>query len=634
MIKRLEREGQERFFGYMFAVLLCCILPTNIWAEDIQIRAELDPVQLIQGQAARFVVTVVGARSAKPEMPVAEGFHFIYQGQSSQASWVNGTISSSVSYTFNVYADKAGDFTIAPVKVAVQGKTYSSEPVQCTVLPAQNSGQAATSPSGQGNIPDATPTTDEGQGVGFLRIIPDSQRIYSGQVVPFVLKAYFHPGRQITLKSAPRLSGEDFLLQSLDEEPLQRKERLNGISYIALTWQGTLSAVKEGSFPLIVEMDAEVLVRSRSRRNPFGSSLLDDPFFSDILGNYSRREIRLTSQEKGITVLDLPAENRPDDFSGAIGSFSLAVAASPLDGKVGDPITVKIQLEGTGNFALVQAPVLTDKTGWKVYPASGTVQDLGAGKGMKTFEQALIPMEQGLTVVPPRRFSYFDPQNEEYMTLTSDPIPLYLQAGDQQSLDQTSAQDKKNQVQTTLPEQQNRQGQQKGEQPAGGKIAGTHQHLAPLHPELGKLVPALQPLYQKFWFQLLMVLALLCLLFAVVLYLKQRMLARDPGILRRKKVQACLAVHYEEMDKALAIPDQETFQQHCRAAIQQRAGEAWELAPEAVTLADLEQRLPADAPLRAVFSRLEQSGYAGEQLSQDALQEILHITKNELDKLG
>ncbi|RWX43993.1 Oxygen tolerance [Candidatus Electrothrix communis] len=109
----------------------------------------------------------------------------------------------------------------------------------------------------------------------------ETERMYSGQVVPFTLKAYFRSGKRVTLKSAPRLSGEDFLLQSLDEEPRQQQERLNGTVYTSLTWQGTLSAVKEGEVPLTVEMDAEVLVRSRGRLrgNPFGSSLLDDPFF-------------------------------------------------------------------------------------------------------------------------------------------------------------------------------------------------------------------------------------------------------------------------------------------------------------------------------------------------------------------
>ena len=612
--------------SWLGVVLLCAVLfpAIALAAGDIQVTAELNPTTFTVGQSAQFVITVKGANSADSDMPIAEGLSFSNPGRSeSQQMVVRGfgakdvLIETTISFAFMVQADNARDYIIGPVKINADGKTYTTQSITCTVLPA---GKMTTSPSSQ---------------IGFLRIIPETERMYSGQVVPFTLKAYFNAGRRVTLKSTPRLSGENFLLQSLDEEPLQQKEQVNGTVYTALTWQGTLSAVKEGTFPLTVDMDAEVLVRSRSRLQgtPFGSSLLDDPFFAGILGNSSRRDITLTSKEQEMTVLDLPTANRPDNFSGAIGTFSLAVAASPLDGKVGDPVTVKMQLEGKGNFALIQAPVLTEKAGWKVYPASGTVRDLGAGKGMKTFEQALIPKQQGITAVPPMRFSYFDPQAEEYVTLSSDPVPLSLQPASGQPAAQLASGTEQRQAPAAqiARQQENKKRNAISEQASASQSA---QNLAPLHPELGKLVPAIQPLYQKVWFQLLMIIALLCLLITLMLYLKQRRLARDPGILRRKKVQERLALHYEEMNKALAIPDQATFHQHCRAAIQQHAGEVWNLAPEAVTLADLEQRLPADAPLRTVFTRLEQSGYAGEQLTQAELEEILQTTKNELDNLA
>lgn len=617
------------------ALLICflsALVAATAAATDIQVTAKLEPARFAEDQGSQFVLTVTGARSAEPDMPVAEGLHFVYQGQSSQTSWVNGKISSSIAYNFLVQANKTGEFTIAPVKVTVDGKGYTTEPVQCTVLPMRNSGsQASGIPSGAGSVPGADPDADAGKNIGFMRIMPETERMYSGQMVPFTLKAYFLSGQRVTLKSAPRLSGEDFLLQSLDEEPRQQQERLNGVLYTSLTWQGTLSAVKEGDVPLAVEMDAEVLVRSRSRLqgNPFGSSLLDDPFFSDILGNYSRRDIKISSQKKEMSVLDLPTENRPADFTGAIGTFSLAVAASPLDGKIGDPITLKMQLDGSGNFALIQAPSLTENKGWKVYPASGTVKDLGGGKGEKTFEQALIPIEQRLTAVPPVRFSYFDPKAEEYVTLTSDPVSLSLQPAGEQTISPAG-------IPATPAKSVPQAGQQGDKKDASRKSPDSHPalHFAPLKPELGRLAPALRPLYQKLWFQLLMAAALFFLLAALVRYIRQRRLARDPSILRRKEVAGRLAEHYEGMRKALAIQDQNVFHQHCRAAIQERTGEVWGLAPETVTLADLEQRLPDESPLRTVFSRLEQSGYAGEQLAQADLEEILQTTRNELDKLA
>ncbi|MCI5127787.1 MAG: protein BatD [Candidatus Electrothrix sp. AUS3] len=600
--------------------VLWCFVPLQVGAADIQVTAALEPATFGQDQAARFVLTVTGSGgAAKPDMPVVQGLQFTYQGQSSKTSWINGTTSSSLSYNFSVQAEKTGKYTVPPVKVTVQGKEYTTEPVQCTVLPAQGSA-VGTGAAGSGK--------DVAKSIGFMQVTPETERMYSGQVVPFTLKAYFRPDKQITLKSIPRLSREDFLLQSLDKEPYQQKERLDGTLYNSLTWQGTLSAVKEGSFPLTVEMDAEVVVHSRSRfqGSPFGSSFLNDPFFSDILGNSFRRDIKIISQEQEIKVLDLPTENRPDGFSGAIGTFALTVDASPLDGKVGDPITVKMQLQGRGNFSLIQAPVVTQKQGWKIYPTSGTVKELGKGKAAKLFEQALVPTEQGLSAVPPMQFSYFDPQAQKYVTLTSDPIPLNLQA----LANEPAFQPQKNQV----PAEQRNQQEDKRDGSQANLPALEPPHLAPLQPELGKLVPYIQPLYQKLWFQGMIILALFCLLLALILFYKQRRLIRDPSILRRKEVQRRLNEHYEGMKRAIAVQDQELFHQHCRTAIQQRAGEVWGLAPEAVTLADVEQRLPVAAPLRRVFTSLEQSGYAGEQLTQAELEEIFQTTRSELDTLS
>lgn len=610
----------------LLIVLLTGFISAPSSAADIEVTAKLEPARFSENQVSRFVMTVNGAQSAEPDMPVADGLRFVYQGKSSQASWVNGKISSSISFNFIVQAEKSGEFTIAPINVTVGGTIYTSESVSCTVLAVQKSGsRAAASASAKGPADSGIrPGAEEIKNIGFMRIISETERMYSGQVIPFTLKAYFRSGKRVTLKSAPHLNGEDFLLQSLDEEPVQQQERVNGITYTSLTWQGTLSAVKEGTVSLSAAMDAEVLVRSKSRLpgSPFSSSLLDDPFFAGVLGNYSRRDITVLSPEKTVSVLDLPTEKRPDDFSGAIGIFSLAVTASPLDGKVGEPISMKMQLDGSGNFTSVQAPILTEEQGWKIYPASGSVKDLGGGKGAKTFEQALIPTEQGLTAVPSVRFSYFDPKIEEYVTLNSDPIPLHLQAADED----IAAPGNSGSLARVVP-----QGENKARKDSA---AGPGQHLAPLKPELGKLLLAVQPVYEKLWFRLLILTALLCVLLSFALFLRQRKLAKDPSILRRRKMQARLAEQYKGMKQALAMQDQEAFHRHCRAAVQEGAGGAWGLAPEAVTLADLEQRLPTEAPLRTVFARLEQSGYSGEQLPQADLEEILQTVKKELDKLA
>jgi hypothetical protein len=58
----------------------------------------------------------------------------------------------------------------------------------------------------------------------------------------------------------------------------------------------------------------------------------------------------LTSEADAESVLPLPSANRPVDFSGALGQFTIAAEASPDHVTAGDPITLRLTVTGEGNF--------------------------------------------------------------------------------------------------------------------------------------------------------------------------------------------------------------------------------------------------------------------------------------------
>jgi hypothetical protein len=623
MKRHLDKKNILFLVG-LLVVSLLIQLPTvtDSLAGDVKVKAELNSTKFSEDQPALLTITVTGARSAKPAMPKADGLQFAYRGQNSQTQWVNGKVSSSISFVFMVQAENAGTHTIKPTEVTVDGKKYKTNPITCTVL--RNS-SASVPPAGkqsvqprQNKAPSARLRSSEAKKIGFMRIIPEKNKVYSGQLVPFTIKTFFRQGMRVTLKSNPRFIGENFILQSIDDKPQQREEQVNGEPYTSLTWQGAFSAVKQGTFPLEVEMDAELLVRAQPQRqnNPLGSSFLNDPFFDDFFAQYSRREVRVASPKKTITVMDLPTEGKPDDFQGAIGTFSLAVAASPLKGKVGDPITLKMMVSGTGNFDMVHSPDITVTNGWKTYPATDNFEEHKPGSGKKTFEQAIVPTSADLSAIPAVQFSYFDPDAGEYVSLTSDPITIQLEkpSGVPAAADIPGASEQ----QPTTPD---------------SPVRENTKNLAPLHTDPGKLVHFIEPLYKKSWFILLMTAAFLCLTSALLLYLRRKKLQADPTILLHKQINRQLSNHYQEMEQAIRSQDQNSFFNHCRAAIQDRLGEVWGLEPRAITLADLQQRFAADAPLLDVFSRIEHGAFSGERLDRTTLEKMLQTTRNELDKL-
>jgi hypothetical protein len=126
-----------------------------------------------------------------------------------------------------------------------------------------------------------------------------------------------------------------------------------------------------------------------------------------------------------LQIVPLPREGRPADFSGAIGSFTIASDASPAKAQPGDPITLKVTVSGQGNFDAVNAPTLTNDDGWRSYPPSQNFQatDSLGYSGDKEFNFTMVA-KQDQKATPGISFAYFDPAKDKYLTITSSPVAV------------------------------------------------------------------------------------------------------------------------------------------------------------------------------------------------------------------
>ena len=115
----------------------------------------------------------------------------------------------------------------------------------------------------------------------------------------------------------------------------------------------------------------------------------------------------------------------PDGFDNAIGQFSFGVTTRETEVREGDPVTVNITVNGSGNLDALQPPKPLDVEGWKLYDASSSERGEERREmwGEVSFRQFMSPLRVQ-TSVPPFRFVYFDPASAKYETLLSDAIPL------------------------------------------------------------------------------------------------------------------------------------------------------------------------------------------------------------------
>ncbi len=598
-----------------------------------RISAAIEPETVALGEAAILVVQVSGEDAGPPQLSAVDGLRFYSMGRSSQYQSINGRVFATTSYLFQVQAEHQGDFVIPPVAAEINGTLQKSEPVTLRVakgIAPRSSGNAPPSYSrpSHRNAPSGNSGTvqrgelmswEEGK-PAFLRVLPRKGKAYVGELLPLEIKAYFRQGVRATLRTLPTIEGGAFAFSDLGNKPEQTEEVMDGVPYNVLTWYTAVSAVKEGDHPVTVELDATLGIPERSRRpSPFGRSLFDDDFFNGFFQNVREEPVKLANPRLKIRVLPLPKTGQPKNFNGAVGHFSLSASATPRKAVVGDPITVKMRITGSGNFDRVGTPVLDVGKEWKTYRPSASFDpsDTAGYTGEKSFEEAVIPMDSSISCVPPVTFSYFDTDKEAYVTLRTKEIPLTLAPAENQPRVSAKA---------TSPADAPGEPAQK---------TGTHNNgLAPLHVAMGTGVRSLRPIVENPWFLGAQGFPMGVLFMGLFFGHRRKRRLNDPGIIQKKQVKQKVNQSIKRMDRAIKGHDTAAFFDACRAASQERLGEIWGQKPESITSAEIKNRLGDKAEgMATVFEKADAAAYSGQRFGPEELRKLRDLVVCELDNL-
>ncbi|MEO0561613.1 MAG: BatD family protein, partial [Chloroflexota bacterium] len=119
----------------------------------------------------------------------------------------------------------------------------------------------------------------------------------------------------------------------------------------------------------------------------------------------------VTSTETVVNVQPLP-ESAPDSFNGAVGLFPIMTAE--IDERTidsGDPLSLRLSIDGAGNIDQLNAPQLNLPDTWRVYPRPPITQANVEGTrllaGVKRFEWLIFPVDTGALQIPAIELGYF-----------------------------------------------------------------------------------------------------------------------------------------------------------------------------------------------------------------------------------
>lgn len=598
----------------MFSLLLGTVASPA--RADITLEAALSHLSFSVDQGTMLTVTVNGAsRVTSIEVPEVAGLRFHNRGQSSRVNIVNGEMSSSLAHTYLIQAEKPGTYTIPPIKVTAGRETGVTKPLSFEVTA---SGASTT-----------TGTTRSDEEVAFIRLEVEGDH-YPGEIVPVRIKAYFNQRFKTDINSLPSLRGEAVAMPQLREKPQQSEERQGGVTYHVLSWDTTLSGLKVGKHAISLAMEASLIQPQRRRQlSPFGGSLFDDPlmndpFFDNFFGGVQRKPITVRSSEVIFSVIPLPGEGRPENFSGAIGDFTLKVSADRGQLEVGEPLKLSMEISGQGNFERIDPPTFPESHTWKTYtPTSSFVENGNSYTGSKTFEMAVVARDAGAKEIPPLSFSYFHPGKKSYVTVHSPPLPVQIKGGavaeGTTAASPVPAQPAPSAPTVTAPSQ---------EPPPA---TGAGMQLAPIRLDVGTVSPEIMPIFRRPWFLGLAGLALALLLLTALVEWRRRHTLHHPGKAARQRQQAVLADDLRRCREACHDGDSNGFLAAAKNTMQHRLGAAWQLPAEAISSRTVEERLGREAPLLAIFTAADAALYGGSTPSREEMEQILSTLQKALE---
>jgi hypothetical protein len=417
-VNRLCRSGL-----LALPIVGCCVIQAFAQG-NIDFKARVDSKEVGLGAQIVLTLTLTGSptQGIEPEVPPIDGFAVMRSGVSSNISIINGQMASSTECTYVLTATEVGRHVIPPLKVQIAGQTYTSQAIAVdvtqtgpTVLPQNPNFPPGIPWSARPSVPPPRPAANAPP--VFVEATVSTHHPYVNEGVLYTFKL-FH---RVNLDGPPNFEPAEttgFLRDEMGQAT--SNEIRNGQSY-------AISEVRTMLFPSTAGEATIGSTRLTLRLRPDG-----DPFADSAAMMFDFNPIKeLVTKSIIEDVMPLPTAGRPDDFSGAVGQFTLKAKLTPDHVKEGESTTLELTAEGSGHPDLISDIPLPPFPNLKVYPSTSESRTDHQGEfhGVKTYRFPIVAEKAGTFKLAGLRLSYFDPRKNRY-ELAEAPAPILIVKAD------------------------------------------------------------------------------------------------------------------------------------------------------------------------------------------------------------
>lgn len=366
-------------------------------AQQITFKSDADKTQVSLGEAFSvgfFIESNTDSYTIDQPMkyPPHKGLQIVGEQRSQNVSYINGRgiIEDGIILAF--VAEKEGKYRVGAAKIVINGKTYTSKPVDVVVK-----GAGLTHNNYRSNTSQPV----------FLQSKVSKTNPYVNEQVSLSVKLYAKDLSYLNRKQNFRQGNLDGLSPKIVKSSPEniKQEIVAGKQYFS---------EEVARYYVFPQKPGKIEI---------------DPFSVDVVlpTTYGAEAVEVRSNPVVINAKELPENGRPKNFSGAVGQFKMNASVDKKEVSTNESINFDIEIIGTGNFNTINLPEINapknvEKFAPKKRDAYKTY-DTGM-KGKVAEQTVLVPNYGGEYTISPVEFSYFDPAKEKYITLKSDSIQL------------------------------------------------------------------------------------------------------------------------------------------------------------------------------------------------------------------
>ena len=393
--------------------VIALIWAAGLWAQDKDILFEVSLSKEKLGLNERLRVDFTMNRDGDHfEAPAFKGFKVLMgPSQSTSSSWVNGVRSFSRTFSFILQPTAKGSWNIGQAEITIDGTVYKTAAKKVEVT------DAVAKPSDEQTAQDVADQN--------VRVISEVSKTnpYLNEGILITYKLLVGSGVNVTNFNSVNAAeythfwNQDLPVNAYNFEPTTYE----GKSYQSVVLKRVLLyPQKTGKLslkPYTFELSVDV---PTNRRDFFGR-----PLYAPATRVASTAEIT-------IDVKELPQENRPASFTGAVGSFDFFVTPNKTALDAGTALEIEVRVTGKGNLKLFSLPELKVPAALERYTPENKQKINNSRSGMEgsiSDRYTIIPNFQGSYPIPGLEFSYFDPKAKKYVTRTTEEINIQVLGG-------------------------------------------------------------------------------------------------------------------------------------------------------------------------------------------------------------